>query len=177
MLVISGRKGCGGRGNLDFGYNATLVTRIIAFVNMRSLTYNNALDISEWALIVLVDFVLQTMIVFLPIDMQQHQCAMSWKAHKGEVYSVDFSYDENAVYSIGEDGKVSIWVEVVSCVVHDNTACVAILPVPLFYTYPPLPLPPFCLTVHPVEYSQEWSESFRIFTSIWCHWPLYALRL
>ncbi|XP_075066523.1 WD repeat-containing protein 91 [Mixophyes fleayi] len=42
-------------------------------------------------------------------DMQQHQCAMSWKAHMGEVYSVDFSYDENAVYSIGEDGKFIQW--------------------------------------------------------------------
>ncbi|CAN2387191.1 phosphatidylinositol 3-kinase regulator activity, partial [Pristimantis euphronides] len=42
-------------------------------------------------------------------DMQQHQCAMSWEAHKGEVYSVDFSYDENAVYSIGEDGKFIQW--------------------------------------------------------------------
>lgn len=39
--------------------------------------------------------------------MQQHECAMSWKAHCGEVYSVEFSYDENTVYSIGEDGKVS----------------------------------------------------------------------
>ncbi|XP_014745332.1 PREDICTED: WD repeat-containing protein 91 isoform X2 [Sturnus vulgaris] len=39
-------------------------------------------------------------------DMQQHECAMSWKAHDGEVYSVEFSYDENTVYSIGEDGKV-----------------------------------------------------------------------
>lgn len=38
--------------------------------------------------------------------MQQHECAMSWKAHFGEVYSVEFSCDENAVYSIGEDGKV-----------------------------------------------------------------------
>lgn len=38
--------------------------------------------------------------------MQQHECAMSWKAHCGEVYSVEFSCDENAVYSIGEDGKV-----------------------------------------------------------------------
>lgn len=42
-------------------------------------------------------------------DMQQHQCAMSWEAHRGEVYSVDFSYDENAVYSIGEDGKFIQW--------------------------------------------------------------------
>lgn len=38
--------------------------------------------------------------------MQQHECAMSWRAHCGEVYSVEFSCDENAVYSIGEDGKV-----------------------------------------------------------------------
>ncbi|XP_070121992.1 WD repeat-containing protein 91-like isoform X1 [Equus przewalskii] len=38
-------------------------------------------------------------------DMQQHECAMSWRAHCGELYSVEFSYDENTVYSIGEDGK------------------------------------------------------------------------
>uniref|UniRef100_A0A6J0VK79 WD repeat-containing protein 91 n=1 Tax=Pogona vitticeps TaxID=103695 RepID=A0A6J0VK79_9SAUR len=42
-------------------------------------------------------------------DMQQHECAMSWMAHDGEVYSVEFSYDENAVYSIGEDGKFIQW--------------------------------------------------------------------
>ncbi|XP_027698170.1 WD repeat-containing protein 91 isoform X2 [Vombatus ursinus] len=42
-------------------------------------------------------------------DMQQHECAMSWKAHSGEVYSVEFSYDENTVYSIGEDGKFIQW--------------------------------------------------------------------
>ncbi|XP_075810010.1 WD repeat-containing protein 91 isoform X2 [Microtus pennsylvanicus] len=42
-------------------------------------------------------------------DMQQHGCAMSWKAHFGEVYSVEFSCDENAVYSIGEDGKFIQW--------------------------------------------------------------------
>ncbi|XP_032762661.1 WD repeat-containing protein 91 [Rattus rattus] len=42
-------------------------------------------------------------------DMQQHECAMSWKAHCGEVYSVEFSYDENAVNSIGEDGKFIQW--------------------------------------------------------------------
>ncbi|XP_048642865.1 WD repeat-containing protein 91 isoform X3 [Marmota marmota marmota] len=39
-------------------------------------------------------------------DMQQHECAMSWRAHCGEVCSVEFSCDENAVYSIGEDGKL-----------------------------------------------------------------------
>ncbi|ELK35562.1 WD repeat-containing protein 91 [Myotis davidii] len=42
-------------------------------------------------------------------DMQQHECAMSWKAHCGEVCSVEFSYDENTVYSIGEDGKFIQW--------------------------------------------------------------------
>lgn len=45
-------------------------------------------------------------VLALPSDMQQHECAMSWKAHDGEVYSVEFSCDENTVYSIGEDGKV-----------------------------------------------------------------------
>lgn len=45
-------------------------------------------------------------VLVLPAGMKQHECAMSWKAHDGEVYSVEFSYDENAVYSIGEDGKV-----------------------------------------------------------------------
>ncbi|NXX39328.1 WDR91 protein, partial [Tricholaema leucomelas] len=44
-----------------------------------------------------------------PSDMQQHECAMSWKAHDGEVYSVEFSYDENTVYSIGGDGKFIQW--------------------------------------------------------------------
>uniref|UniRef100_A0A8C3FE81 WD repeat-containing protein 91 n=1 Tax=Chrysemys picta bellii TaxID=8478 RepID=A0A8C3FE81_CHRPI len=42
-------------------------------------------------------------------DMQQHECALSWTAHDGEVYSVEFSYDENTVYSIGEDGKFIQW--------------------------------------------------------------------
>ncbi|XP_046311065.1 WD repeat-containing protein 91 isoform X3 [Marmota monax] len=42
-------------------------------------------------------------------DMQQHECAMSWRAHCGEVCSVEFSCDENAVYSIGEDGKFIQW--------------------------------------------------------------------
>lgn len=39
-------------------------------------------------------------------DMQRYESAMSWRAHDGEVYSVEFSYDENTVHSIGEDGKV-----------------------------------------------------------------------
>lgn len=38
--------------------------------------------------------------------MQRYESALSWKAHDGEVYSVEFSYDENTVFSIGEDGKV-----------------------------------------------------------------------
>ena len=37
---------------------------------------------------------------------------MSWRAHDGEVYSVEFSYDENTVFSIGEDGKVTFYFHV-----------------------------------------------------------------
>ncbi|XP_061119113.1 WD repeat-containing protein 91 [Conger conger] len=42
-------------------------------------------------------------------DMQRYETAMSWKAHDGEVYSVEFSYDENTVFSIGEDSKFIQW--------------------------------------------------------------------
>ncbi|XP_073668613.1 WD repeat-containing protein 91 isoform X1 [Paramisgurnus dabryanus] len=42
-------------------------------------------------------------------DMQRYESALSWKAHDGEVYSVEFSYDENTVFSIGEDGKFAQW--------------------------------------------------------------------
>lgn len=42
-------------------------------------------------------------------DMQRYDCAMSWRAHDGEVFSVEFSYDENTVFSIGEDGKFIQW--------------------------------------------------------------------
>lgn len=42
--------------------------------------------------------------------MQRYESAMSWRAHDGEVYSVEFSYDENTVFSIGEDGKVCVCV-------------------------------------------------------------------
>lgn len=42
------------------------------------------------------------------VDMQRYESAMSWRAHDGEVYSVEFSYDENTVFSIGEDGKVCV---------------------------------------------------------------------
>ncbi|XP_062268799.1 WD repeat-containing protein 91 isoform X2 [Platichthys flesus] len=42
-------------------------------------------------------------------DMQRYESAMSWSAHDGEVYSVEFSYDENTVFSIGQDGKFIQW--------------------------------------------------------------------
>lgn len=42
-------------------------------------------------------------------DMQRYDCAMSWRAHDGEVYSVEFSYDENTVFSVGEDGQFIQW--------------------------------------------------------------------
>ncbi|XP_055369590.1 WD repeat-containing protein 91 isoform X2 [Betta splendens] len=42
-------------------------------------------------------------------DMQRYESVMSWRAHDGEVYSVEFSYDENTVFSIGEDGKFIQW--------------------------------------------------------------------
>ncbi|KAL2099658.1 hypothetical protein ACEWY4_004052 [Coilia grayii] len=42
-------------------------------------------------------------------DMQRYESAMSWKGHDGEVYSVEFSYDENTVFSIGQDGKFIQW--------------------------------------------------------------------
>ncbi|KAI4890383.1 hypothetical protein NFI96_014543, partial [Prochilodus magdalenae] len=42
-------------------------------------------------------------------DMQRYESVMSWKAHDGEVYSVEFSYDENSIFSIGEDGKFIQW--------------------------------------------------------------------
>ncbi|XP_034048332.1 WD repeat-containing protein 91 isoform X2 [Thalassophryne amazonica] len=42
-------------------------------------------------------------------DMQRYESVMSWRAHDGEVYSVDFSYDENTVFSIGEDRKFIQW--------------------------------------------------------------------
>lgn len=43
----------------------------------------------------------------LSLDMQRYESALSWNAHDGEVYSVEFSSDENTVFSIGEDGKVT----------------------------------------------------------------------
>lgn len=43
-------------------------------------------------------------------DMQRYESFMSWRAHDGEVYSVEFSYDENTVLSIGEDGKVCLFI-------------------------------------------------------------------
>lgn len=49
-------------------------------------------------------------------DMQRYESVMSWKAHDGEVYSVEFSYDENTVFSIGEDRKVRVCVCVKSTI-------------------------------------------------------------
>nr|XP_006813463.1 PREDICTED: WD repeat-containing protein 91-like [Saccoglossus kowalevskii] len=42
-------------------------------------------------------------------DMHRYDCIMSWKAHNGPVYSVQFSPDENSVYSMGADGKFINW--------------------------------------------------------------------
>ncbi|KAM4634225.1 WD repeat-containing protein 91 isoform 1-T3 [Polymixia lowei] len=42
-------------------------------------------------------------------DMQCYQSAMSWTAHDGEVHAVEFSRDENAVFSVGQDGKFIQW--------------------------------------------------------------------
>ncbi|XP_077991954.1 WD repeat-containing protein 91-like [Glandiceps talaboti] len=42
-------------------------------------------------------------------DMQRYECLMSWKAHSGEIYCVQFSPDENSVYSMGGDGKFINW--------------------------------------------------------------------
>lgn len=55
-------------------------------------------------------------------DMQRYESVMSWKAHDGEVYSVEFSYDENTVFSIGEDGKVSVCVCVGEGAIKDFTS-------------------------------------------------------
>ncbi|KAI8486466.1 WD repeat-containing protein 91 [Branchiostoma belcheri] len=42
-------------------------------------------------------------------DMQRYDCLMSWQAHSGEVYSVQFSCDETSIYSMGADGKFLEW--------------------------------------------------------------------
>eukprot|EP00058_Branchiostoma_floridae_P002617 XP_002588105.1 hypothetical protein BRAFLDRAFT_87624 [Branchiostoma floridae] len=42
-------------------------------------------------------------------DMQRYDCLMSWQAHSGEVYSVQFSCDETSIFSMGADGKFLEW--------------------------------------------------------------------
>ncbi|XP_033109772.1 WD repeat-containing protein 91-like [Anneissia japonica] len=42
-------------------------------------------------------------------DMQRYESLLSWKAHNGQVFSAQFSPDENSVYSMGEDGKFCQW--------------------------------------------------------------------
>ncbi|XP_071946900.1 WD repeat-containing protein 91-like [Antedon mediterranea] len=42
-------------------------------------------------------------------DMQRYESLLSWKAHSGQVFSAQFSPDENSVYSMGEDGKFCQW--------------------------------------------------------------------
>jgi len=103
---------------------------------------------------------------FVPFaDMQRYESAMSWRAHDGEVYSVEFSYDENTVFSIGEDGKVcegTLWRTDFQKVfwklwfVHLNV----------------------CLcTVHPVEHSSLRREAVGADFTSGCHWALCAVRV
>ncbi|XP_061421287.1 WD repeat-containing protein 91 [Lethenteron reissneri] len=42
-------------------------------------------------------------------DVQRYDCLMSWRAHQGEVCSVEFSGDETGVFSMGADGKFTQW--------------------------------------------------------------------
>ncbi|KJE96129.1 WD repeat-containing protein 91 [Capsaspora owczarzaki ATCC 30864] len=42
-------------------------------------------------------------------DMSSQQAIMVWTAHEGEVYSVQFSFDETSVFSLGADGKFRQW--------------------------------------------------------------------
>lgn len=55
--------------------------------------------------------------------MQRYESAMSWRAHNGEVYSVEFSYDENTVFSVGEDGKVKALILDPNAEVNNNDCC------------------------------------------------------
>lgn len=41
-------------------------------------------------------------------DMGTCNCIMSWKAHEGEVYSVQFSFDETSIFSLGSDNQVCV---------------------------------------------------------------------
>ena len=41
--------------------------------------------------------------------MGQAECICFWEAHNGGVYNIQFSSDENTVYSMGQDGKFCQW--------------------------------------------------------------------
>ena len=43
------------------------------------------------------------------VDVGQAECICLWEAHKGGVYNIRFSSDENTVYSMGQDGKFCQW--------------------------------------------------------------------
>jgi WD40 repeat protein len=42
-------------------------------------------------------------------DMSSCSPIMGWNAHEGEVISIQFSYDETSVFSMGSDNKISEW--------------------------------------------------------------------
>ena len=42
-------------------------------------------------------------------DVGQAECICLWEAHKGGVYNIKFSSDENTVYSMGQDGRFCQW--------------------------------------------------------------------
>lgn len=43
------------------------------------------------------------------LDVVQEECLFGWTAHNGQVYNLQFSSDENTVFSIGDDGKFCQW--------------------------------------------------------------------
>ena len=51
-----------------------------------------------------VDFVLCDCV---HVDIATGDCIVGWHAHMGQVYSISFTHDENSLYSLGHDGKVS----------------------------------------------------------------------
>ena len=47
--------------------------------------------------------------VCLPPDVVQEECLFGWTAHNGQVHNLQFSSDENTVFSIGGDGTFCQW--------------------------------------------------------------------
>ena len=43
-----------------------------------------------------------------PLDIRSYDCLMCWRAHTGQVISVQFSVDETSVFSLGRDNQVSL---------------------------------------------------------------------